>query len=80
MPWMTGGPVTKTDRLARVAQDDRKRVAQAALLWGGVALSGTTLVAALTVWHLVRRGRVLRASLAPPRPIAPLDPRPVDSP
>ena len=77
---MTGEPLTKTDRPARIAQGARKRVAQAALLWGGMALTGMTLVVVLTVWHLIRRGRVIRTSLAPPRPIAPLDRQSVDSP
>lgn len=72
--------MTKANRPARAAQGDRKLVAQAALLWGGVALSGMILIVILTVWHLIRRGRVIRASLAQPRPIAPLDPIPADSP
>ena len=71
--------MTKSEKPARTALGDRKRIAQAAMLWGGMALTGIILVAVLTVWHLVRRGRVIRASLAPPRPIAPLDPQPTDS-
>lgn len=75
--------MTKSERPARTASSDRKRVAQAAMLWGGLALTGIILVAILTLWHLVRRGRVIRDSLAPPRPITPLtplDPQPADSP
>ena len=62
----------------RLEPAERRRIARATMLWGGLALSGTTLVGGLAIWHLVRRGRVLRESLAPPRPIAPLDARPVE--
>lgn len=45
----------------------RRRIANAATLWGALALSGTSIVAALAIWHLVRRGRLIRDSLGPPK-------------
>ena len=67
-------------RPTRVALEDRKRIVRATTLWGALALSGTSLIAVLSIWHLVRRGRVIRASLAPPRPVAPLEARSADLP
>ena len=50
----------------------RRRIAGAATLWGILALSGTTILSALAIWHLVRRGRLLRESLGPPKPASAL--------
>lgn len=52
---------------------ERRRIARAATLWGGVTLGGTSLVAALAIWHLVRRGRLIREAAEPPKAIAPLE-------
>jgi hypothetical protein len=35
----------------------------------GVAVASIGIVGALMIWHLVRRGRLLRARLAPPRDV-----------
>ncbi len=45
----------------------RRGVARATMLWGMISLSGIVLLAGFTIWHLVRRGRVLRDSLGNPR-------------
>jgi hypothetical protein len=52
--------------------EDRKKIASATKLWGYLTLSGVVLLAALTIWHIIRRGRLLRSSLAPPRAVPPL--------
>ncbi len=54
-------PPTKSKEQAR------RGIARATLLWGGVSLSGVGILAGFTIWHLVRRGRVLRGSLGNPR-------------
>ena len=52
---------------------ERRRIARATIIWGVVALSGTTLVAVLAIWHLIRRGRLIQASLGPPKARSGLD-------
>lgn len=44
-----------------------RRVAHAVRLWAALTLSGVVAVSALVVAVLVRRGRQIRADLAPPR-------------
>lgn len=46
----------------------RRKVADALRLFGGVALGGVALLAGFSLWHLIRRGRLLRDRLGPPRP------------
>jgi hypothetical protein len=49
---------------------DRTRIGRAVaslLAWG---LAATTLLATLALWHLIRRGRRLRANLANPRVVS----------
>jgi len=46
---------------------NRREAAKAVKLWAGVTLSSVSILGALTIWHLVRRGRVLRESLGPPK-------------
>ena len=48
--------------------EKRRKAALAVRLWAGLTLSSIVILAALTAWHLVRRGRLLQASLGPPRP------------
>lgn len=47
----------------------RARIAGAARLWGEVTLAAVSLLGALVIWHLVRRGRLLRDQLGPPRDV-----------
>jgi hypothetical protein len=51
----------------------RRKIAYATKLWGLLALSGVGLLSAMAIWHLVRRGRLVRANLGPPRPVRPLE-------
>ena len=51
----------------------RRQAAGAAWLWATVTLSLISTLAAFTIWHLVRRGRVLRSRLGPVKNIQPLD-------
>jgi hypothetical protein len=52
--------------------EDRVKIVKATKLWGVLTLSGVVLLAVLTIWHIIRRGRLLSASLAPPRVVPPL--------
>lgn len=44
-----------------------RRVRQAAVLWGTLTLGGVGILSAFVLWHLWRRGRLLRDRLGPPR-------------
>lgn len=44
----------------------RKRVGQAIALWGFITLGLTALIGVFTLWHLARRGRLLRQRTLPP--------------
>jgi hypothetical protein len=35
----------------------------------GTAVVAIAVLGALLIWHLVRRGRLIRAGLSPPRPV-----------
>ena len=54
-----------SDAPRRRARERQAR--QAAVLWGGMTLGGVGVVSAFAIWHLVRRGRLLRDRLGPPR-------------
>lgn len=51
------------------SEADRSRVRSAVFLWGTLTLSGVSILGALTVWHLNRRGRLVRDRLGPPRDV-----------
>jgi hypothetical protein len=51
----------------RVDPEARRRIAEAAQIWVITCLSGVVVITALALWHLVRRGRMLRDQLRPPR-------------
>lgn len=54
-----------SDAPRRRARERRAR--QAVVLWGGMTLGGVGVVSAFVLWHLFRRGRLLRDRLGPPR-------------
>jgi hypothetical protein len=60
--------------LKQPAARGRVRSAVVSLLAASVA--SIAVVGALAIWHLVRRGRMIRQRLAPPRPVRwpPLEP------
>jgi hypothetical protein len=45
-----------------------RRARQAAVLWGKLTLGGIGILALFVLWHLSRRGRLIRDRLGPPRP------------
>lgn len=45
-----------------------RKARQAAVLWGTLTLGGVGILALFVLWHLARRGRLLRDRLGPPRP------------
>jgi hypothetical protein len=49
--------------------DAGPRVRQAVVRLLGVGVITIAVVGALTIWHLVRRGRLIRARLGPPRDV-----------
>jgi hypothetical protein len=49
-------------------QDRERQARNAAVLWGSLTLGGIGVLAAFALWHLARRGRLLRDRLGPPRP------------
>ncbi len=52
---------------ARYLERRRRGARTAARLWGELTLGGIVVLAALTIWHLIRRGRMLRDRNGPPR-------------
>jgi hypothetical protein len=60
-------PDRDTPPAPRPRDRDRRKVVRAVRLWAAVTLSGVVAVAALVIGFLVRRGRLIRAGLAPPR-------------
>jgi hypothetical protein len=58
--------------------EGRRRVGRAAATWLALALASIVTLGSLVVWHLIRRGRLIREGLGPPRIVDRLDPeRPV---
>ncbi len=53
--------------------EDRRRIGRALIPVLGWGLAATALLGLLTLWHLIRRGRILRANLPPPKLIPPLE-------
>ncbi|WZO96308.1 hypothetical protein EP7_003299 [Isosphaeraceae bacterium EP7] len=47
----------------------RRRLGEAATSLLGWGLAGIVALGALAIWHLVRRGRLIRDGLAPPRDV-----------
>jgi hypothetical protein len=47
--------------------EERARIGRAAATLLGWGLVASTVLALLALWHLIRRGRILRANLAPPK-------------
>jgi hypothetical protein len=45
----------------------RRRVRRLAATWGTLALGSIVTLVVLIVWHLIRRGRLIRQGLGPPR-------------
>ncbi len=47
--------------------EERRRIGRAVVPLLGWGLIASALLVALTVWHLVRRGRILRSNLRSPK-------------
>ena len=63
------------DTSTALAESRRKAAASAVRMWGGITLGSVVLLVALVLWHMIRRGRLLRDNLSPPRVIPTLSPR-----
>jgi hypothetical protein len=49
--------------------EDRKRIGRAVSGLLAAGLVGIAALGVLAIWHLVRRGRLIRERLAPPKPV-----------
>ncbi len=49
---------------------DRRRIGRALIPLLGWGLAASALLGFLALWHLIRRGRVLRANLAAPKKVS----------
>jgi hypothetical protein len=59
-------------RLVRLAKEDpeaHRRISRAVAGLLGASIVAIAAVGALLIWHLVRRGRMIRDGLAPPRAV-----------
>ncbi len=64
-------PEPATGRLRRLLErpDARRKVVRAVGSLLGVGIATIGVIGALLIWHLVRRGRLIREGLDPPRVI-----------
>jgi hypothetical protein len=56
----------------------KRRVGRAAAIWGALALGSIVTITAMIIWHLIRRGRLIRERLQPPRKVDLAVPMPAD--
>jgi hypothetical protein len=79
-----GPPPSKVPLLERpdLKPEDRKRIGRAVSGLLAAGLAGIAALGALAIWHLVRRGRLIRERLAPPKPVKlpEVDPSPIERP
>jgi hypothetical protein len=47
----------------------KRRLARLTATWAALALGSIVTMTALIVWHLIRRGRLIREGLPPPRDV-----------
>jgi hypothetical protein len=64
-------PDTKRTQLRRLLErpDARSRVSRAVASLLAVGIGSIGAIGALVIWHLVRRGRLIRDRLPPPREV-----------
>ena len=74
-------PATKDRRpilnRPELGPEERQRIGRLIVVLLGWGLVATALLGFLVLWHLIRRGRILRSNLAPPRPVSLPDERPI---
>ena len=56
--------------LLSVYHEDRKRIGRVVASLLGWGLFATAMLGFLAIWHLVRRGRLLRANQPPPKSVS----------
>ncbi len=61
-------------RIIGKGPEERKRLAEAVAALLGTALVAMAAIGALVIWHLVRRGRIIRERLDPPKVVRMPDP------
>jgi hypothetical protein len=62
-------------RIIGKGPSERKRLGEAIATLLGTALIGLAAIGGLVIWHLVRRGRIIRERLGPPRNVRMPEPR-----
>lgn len=67
------GPGRRRVVLSRLQPEARHQLGRALATWTALSLATMILLVALVVWHLVRRGRLIRARLGSPRKVGLLD-------
>ena len=70
-------PPSRLRRLLQEHPDARPRIGGAVASLLGAVLVALAALGALLVWHLIRRGRLIREGLGPPR-VAPLPDLPIE--
>jgi hypothetical protein len=50
--------------------EERVRIGRAAVVLLGWGLFASAILGLLALWHLVRRGRIVRANLSPPKSVS----------
>jgi hypothetical protein len=73
-------PEPAPGRLQRLLErpDARRKVARAVGSLLGVGIATIGVIGALMIWHLVRRGRLIREGLGPPRVVRLPGPEPTE--
>ncbi|MDB5351149.1 MAG: hypothetical protein JWN86_2396 [Planctomycetota bacterium] len=68
-----GKPAGTEVRSSVPISGNRQQAIGAVRLWAGITLSLTVTLAAFAIWHLVRRGRLLRVRVTPVKAVRPLE-------
>lgn len=64
---------TPLRRILEEKPEERQRVGRAIVALGATTLVAIVAISGLLIWHLLRRGRLIRERLAPPNPTRLLD-------
>jgi hypothetical protein len=67
-------PKTRLRRILEERPEARPRIGRAVAELLGIGLVSLVALAALVIWHIARRGRLIRERLSPPRAVPPLEP------
>jgi hypothetical protein len=60
------------------SEEAKRRIARVTATWGALALGSIVMMTVLIIWHLIRRGRLIREGLQPPREVGLVELQPPD--